>query len=120
MATVVLRPPATGLDWSIIKGDSFDLAVPVRDALNAAVDVTGWTAKAQIRRSESEPVLHEWSAGHSNITIVADEVLLTVDGTVTALWPWKTAQISVEVTDTGGKPHTIAYGIVRALEQITQ
>lgn len=120
MATEVLRPAATAIDWTILKGDSFDLVLPVLDAANQAVDITGWTAKAQVRRSAAEPVLHEWSAAENNLAIVGGEVVLQVIGSATSLWPWKTAQISVEVTDPDGDPHTIAHGVVRALDEITQ
>lgn len=120
MAPVRVVPAALYLEWELFKGDSFDLALPVLDKLNASVDVTGWTAKSQIRRSELEPVLHEWSTAAANIEVAGTDVVLIVDGTVTREWGFVTAQISVEATDLDGKPHTIAYGTVRALPEITQ
>jgi hypothetical protein len=116
----VLRPAATAVDWSVLKGDSFDLVLAVLDASNVAVDVTGWTAKAQVRRSAADPLLYEWSAAEGNLTISGDEVTLNVIGADTAAWGWSAARISVEVTDPDGKPSTIAYGTIRALDEITQ
>lgn len=120
MAALLLRPAATAIDWEIIKGDTFDIHVPVLDANKNAVTVTGWTGKAQVRRSEDDPVLHEWSVDASNITVTGTEVVLAVIGSATALWRFDVANVSVEVTDLDGKPHTIADGTLRALPQTTQ
>lgn len=120
MATEVLRPAATIIDWSVLKGDSIDLVLSVLDRTDAPVIVDGWTAKAQVRRSPVEDVLYEWSAAQNNLEIGGDEVRLIVDGADTALWAWSVARISVEVTDPDGRAHTIAYGTIRALDEITQ
>jgi hypothetical protein len=120
VAPVRVAATATRIDWELIKGDSTDLVVPVLDALDQLVDVTGWTAKSQARRSEDDPVLYEWSAASSNISAGAVGVTLSVDGAVSRAWTWRDAQISVEVTDLAGKPHVIALGTVRALPNPTQ
>lgn len=120
MAPIRVVPAATPIEVELIKGDSSELTVPVLDAANQPVDVTGWTGLSQIRRSETEPVLHEWSAAAANIHLTSAGVVLDVDGTVTSLWAWRDAHISVEVTGPDGKPHTIAYGTVRALPQYTR
>lgn len=119
MAVLRLRPAATPIDWEIIKGETFDIHIPVLDATNQPVTVTGWTARAQVRRSEDDPVLHEWSAAASNITMAGTEVVLAVVGAATALWSWSDAQVSIEVYEPGGKPHVIAQGPIRALPEIT-
>lgn len=120
MAPTLLRPSATQVVWEIIKGETFDLHVPVLDATGAPVAVGGWTAKSQVRRSDVEGVLHEWSTAQANITVSGTEVVLAVVGAVTATWAFTDAQVSVVVTDLGGKPHTVAVGTIHALPQITQ
>lgn len=127
MASVVIRPAATQLDWTLIKGDDFSLLLPVLDAADQAVDITGWTAKAQVRRSEVEPVLHEWATAGAtpNAEIDGSTLVLLVDGAVTSTWGWTDAQISVELTEppVGAEPgrvHTIARGVIRARSEITQ
>ena len=55
MAPTRIEPAATLLDWTISKGDDYSVRFPVLDAVNQAVTVTGWTAKAQVRRSDVEP-----------------------------------------------------------------
>lgn len=126
MAPTVITPAATVLDWTLIKGDDFALELPVLDAAEQAVDMTGWTAKAQVRRSAAEPVLHEWTtvatveAPTPNAVIAADLLTLHVDGAITTTWGWTAAQISVEVTEPDGRAHTIARGTIRARDEITQ
>lgn len=118
-APLRLRPAATPIDWEIIKGESFNIVVPVLDATEAPVTVTGWTVKAQVRRSEDDPVLHEWSAAQSNATVGTTSVTLKVVGAATSLWPFQTAAISIEVYELDGTPHVIATGTIRALPEIT-
>lgn len=122
MAPVVIEPAATLLEWTLIKGDDFALELPVLDVANQPVDITGWTAKAQVRRSAVEPVLHEWTTGGGspNASIAGSTLTLNVVGAVTTAWPWTAAQISVEVTEPGGRAHTIARGSIHARSEITQ
>lgn len=122
MAPTVITPAATVLDWTLIKGDDFALELPVLDAAEQAVDMTGWTAKAQVRRSAVEPVLHEWTTEGvtPNATIATSTLTLDVDGAITTTWGWSAAQISVEVTEPDGRAHTIARGTIRARDEITQ
>jgi hypothetical protein len=120
VVALVLRPAATAIDWEIIKGETFDIVVPVLDATEAPATVTGWTVKAQVRRSEDDPVLHEWSAAQSNVSVGTITVTLNVLGAATSLWDWTSAAISIEVYEPGGKPHVIASGTIRALPEITQ
>lgn len=120
MATLVLAPAATAIDWSIIKGcDTYSVVVPVLDATGAPVTVDGWTVKAQVRRTAGEPILHEWSTADGNASCAGTNVTFQVIASVTAAWTWTDAQISVVVTDTSSKPHCIAAGRIRALPDIT-
>jgi len=116
-----LRPAATPIDWEIIKGDSFEILVPVLDGDGELVDVTGWTAKSQVRRSAREPVLHEWSNAAGNLTCSSEGVTLAVVGAATSAWAWTTALISIEVYEPiTSKPRVIAEGVIRALPETTR
>lgn len=115
-----LAPAATQIDWEIITGcDSYTIVVPVLDSTGAAVNVTGWTVKAQVRRSAAEPLLHEWSTAAGNAACTGTNVTLAVVAAVTAGWTFTDAQMSIVVTDTQATPHCIASGRLRALPDIT-
>lgn len=122
MTIYTLAPSATSVDWTIIKGaDAFSIYLPVLDADNNAVTVDGWTAKAQVRRSDADPLLHEWSTTNGNLTLSGTQVRLIVDPVVTADWTFTDAQVSVVVYEpVTNSPHTIARGAIHALAEITQ
>lgn len=119
MALLILRPAATDIEWFIIKGETYDIHLPVLDEDDVAVDVTGYTAKAQVRRSEREDVLHEWSG--ATIECVGTEVVLHVLGTETSAWGWTDALVSVETyAPITGAARVIARGPIHALPEITR
>jgi hypothetical protein len=121
MPPFALRPAATEIDWEIIKGDQFDILVPVLDSDGVAVDVTGWTAKSQVRHSETEAVLHEWSLDEGNIDCAVDGVTLNVLASQTSAWTFTKALVSVEIYEPiTNKPRVIAEGVIRALPEITR
>jgi hypothetical protein len=124
VAPIVIRPAATLIEWELIKGADFDLVLEVLDKAEQAVDITGWTGKAQIRRSEDEPVLAEWNTADGTAEVDGTELVLHVDGAITSAWEWTNAQIAVEVYEppVGGRAraHPIAVGTIRARQEITQ
>lgn len=124
MAPTVLRPAALDIEWFVIKGETYDITVPVLDAAGVQLPATaGYTAKAQVRRSENEPVLHEWSTAQSNLTVTTSgslTVTLNVIAAATSLWTWTDAFVSLDVTTPDGKTKTIAEGPIHALPNRTR
>jgi hypothetical protein len=119
----LLRPAATDIEWWIIKGETYDIHIPVLDDDDTLVDLTGYTAKAQVRRTEHEPVLHEWTStgGTPNASTDATGVTLNVLAAQTSAWTWSDAQVSVEIyAPITGRPSVIAQGPIHALPEITR
>lgn len=122
MAPYLLRPAATDIEWWIIKGETYDIHLPVLDEDGVPVDVTGHTAVAQVRRSEHEPVLHEWSTelGTPNAEVDATGVTLHVLAEQTTAWDWANALVAVEIyAPITARPSVIAQGPIHALPEIT-
>ncbi|MGL5910929.1 MAG: hypothetical protein ACRCZP_13055 [Phycicoccus sp.] len=118
---LLLRPAATPIDWEIIKGETFSIEMPVLDANDTPVLVGGWSVRAQVRRSERDPVVHEWSTALGNAAASGTTVTLAVVGAVTTTWAWSDGLLSIEVTEPASGPtHVIALGRVRALPEITR
>lgn len=118
-----LRPAATDIEWWIIKGETYDIHLPVLDEDGAAVDVSTYDVKAQVRRTEREAVLHEWSstATSPNASSAVDGVTLNVLAAETSEWAWADALVSVEIyAPITGRPSVIAQGPIHALPEITQ
>lgn len=119
----LLRPAATEIEWWIIKGETYDIHIPVLDEDGVAVDVSTYSVKAQVRHSEHEAVLHEWSStvATPNASAAADGVTLNVLAAETSEWAWADALVSVEIyAPVTGRPSVIAQGPIHALPEITQ
>lgn len=115
----LLKPAATDIEWWIIKGDQYDIRLPVLDEDDVPVELTGYTAKAQVRRSEREDVLYEWSG--AKIECVGTEVVLHVLAADTSAWAWTDALVSVETyAPITSAPRVIAQGPIHALPEITR
>lgn len=119
MPPLLLRPAATDIEWWIIKGETYDIHVPVLDDAEQPVELTGYTAKAQVRRSEHETVLHEWAG--ADIECIGTEVVLHVIAAQTSVWTWTDALVAVEVyAPITSAPRVIAQGPIHALPEITR
>ena len=79
--TTVGRHPDR-VDLVVHAGDPIDLTVPVRDALDVLVDVTGWTASAVVLRHGGGQVLHTFTPVLSPAGIRVEAT-----GAQTAIWP---------------------------------
>lgn len=104
----------------INQGETWEMTFPIIDSTGQPVDVDGWTAKAQVRHGPFEPVLYEWSAAHSNITIAGTSVTLTVLATTSSDWAFTEGSYDLELTDTLGRVYRVAEGPVRVSEEITR
>lgn len=106
-------------DLAINQGETTSIIFPVIDQNGQPVNVTGWTARAQIRETELTPVLYEWSAANSNITVSGTSVTLSVPAATSAVWMWTAGRYDLELTDTRGSVYRIAEGKVHVSPQMT-
>lgn len=111
---------ALAYDLLINQGETWSIIFPVVDVANKPVTVTGWTAKAQIRGSETASVLYEWSATFGNIVVGTTTVTLSVPAATSAAWWWTSGLYDLDLTDTAGRIYRIAQGAVRVSPQITR
>lgn len=92
----------------IPQGSTWALAIPLRDAEGEPLNLTGWSARAQVRANKwfrDLPVLHEWrTTGVSpNATLSNSELVLTVTPAVSSAWAWYSGHYDVELTDPTGR-----------------
>jgi hypothetical protein len=90
---------------------------------NEPVDLTGYTARMQIRASlKSEEVLLELTTENGGITIDAsgNTITIYIDATSTAALTWKQGVYEVEVISTGGKVDSLAVGDVSVKQEVTR
>lgn len=77
--------------WNIDQGADFTRWYPVTDPTSGLpINLTGWTAKAQIRPArDSSTLLHELTSAGGTILLGVDgKVTFKIAGSVSALWTW--------------------------------
>lgn len=109
-------------DLRINQGENFRLSIPVLDDNGDPVNVTGMTARGQIRSWDSATTaLYEWSSTAGNITVVGTQVILDVPPTTSTIWSWRTGVYDVELVDTGTSITTrLVEGVVVVHPEITR
>lgn len=112
-ATVVGQAP-TRADLIVYQGDDFDLKVVMAPA-TPPVDLTTYTAKAQIR---SAPGASTILAAFTVTIPDAATILLHLPSAQSQLLTSKAAW-DVQITAPGGRVTTLAYGAVMATRQVT-
>lgn len=113
----------------IVQGEDWAYRWPVlAQADGAAQNLTGWTARGQIRPSKSDPaVLYEWSTTAGNVAMVPDtgsstptNVQIVVSAEDSSAWAFIDGVYDIELTDQAGKVTRIAEGPVWVDGEVTR
>ena len=106
---------------TIPQGVTYGVQWPIRDSDGEAVDLTGWSARAQVRTSAGSPVVaHEWSTAKGNLEIVGSTVILTVEPAESSDWGWSRGEYDVELTSLDGTVHRVTQGVIHVSPEITR
>lgn len=105
-------------DLIVYQGDALSFTITVKDSIGAAVNLTGYTAKAQLKTSYSDgsPI-----AFVTTITTPASGVVSVylAPATTTALIPGSAYIYDFQLTAPGGDVRTYLKGDVTVLPQVT-
>lgn len=103
----------------IVAGDDRPLVWQLRDADGELVNLTGYSARAQVReRTDSPDVLHEWST--STATAVLGDSTLSLKVTDSDTWTWRRGVYDIRVTDPAGTTEVIDRGPVVITPAVTR
>lgn len=105
-------------DIEIYQGDTFGFALQFKDSTNALINVTGWSALAQIKNSDGTPAP----------TAAFTTVIGTTDGKITIKLtdvqsgdlPEGEYKYDVQVTDSAGNKRTYIGGRITVVEDISE
>lgn len=115
MPTTITRLPIQ-VNLVLYEGDDFTFMVTVRDSAGLPVDLTGVTARAQIRTSVSaESILGEFTP---TIDALAGNIWLHLDDSVSSILP-PTGVWDVEI-DRSGDVETLAAGTISMTADVTR
>lgn len=107
---------------SIPQGTTYRHKLEYRYPDGSPVDLTGFTAKMQIRESiDSETVLYE-AEFHSEIVIdsKAGDLFIKIPAAKTALWDWQRGVYDLEIVSQTGEVTRILEGRIKVLPEVTR
>ena len=129
--STTIAVPIFALDLNLKQGAGAVITLNTVDKLGAVItDPTGYTIRAQIRRTSTGPVLFEWNSspttgqGTASLTYTAgppavSTTTLTFTGAESALWSFRLASWDCYLMAPGQEPACLAAGVVRVAPAIT-
>lgn len=130
MATT-LASATLQLDLNLRQGEGATISLTTVDRLGAVItNPTGYTIRAQIRRTSTGPVLFEWNTtpttGQGTATLTyttgppaVSTTTLVHTGSESALWTFRLASWDCYLMAPGQEPACLAAGVVRVAAAIT-
>jgi hypothetical protein len=110
-------------DLEIEQGETFNPVLTWTDSTGALVNVTGYTARMQIRRSaDATAALLELTTANGRITLggVAGTITFSVSATDTAALPSGIFRYDLELVSSGGVVTKLLKGDVVVSQEITR
>lgn len=108
-------------DLLIPQGATYRHVFAYVDSANAPVDITGYTARMQIRATISATAkLYESAGGDFVINGVAGEVILTIASATTTAWTWATGVYDIEIVSPLGEVTRLIKGKVKVDPEVTR
>lgn len=103
----------------IYAGDDRPIQWPLTDSDGDPLDVTAWSARAQVRPYPGAPgVLHEWSTDNGRAVMAAGSVTLLVDDSEN--YTWMVAEYDLFLIDPQGRWERLDGGRIRVIPAITR
>lgn len=104
------------------QGSKFDRILTWTNAAGTAYDLTGWTAKMEIRTAAGGTLLQTLQTSDSTIVLggVAGTIRLVVGSAVTVLWTWASGVYDLELTDTTTEKTRLIQGNFVVSPEVTQ
>ncbi len=104
-------------DLDLYRGDYFPLRITLEDNLGVPLDLTGYTAAAQIRSTFDDPVSYDFDATITPLTGTIDLILTSVvsETILAGSYVW-----DFQVTEPSGNVRTYITGDVTVFDEVTR
>ena len=115
--------PAASYDFEIEQGATLLKPIVWKDSAGSPVNLTGYTAKMQIRQNVSSPdVLLELSTtnGKLSISAMAGQVTMIFSAATTAAITWSRGKYDLELTSSDGTVTRLIEGEITISKEITR
>lgn len=123
MATPELCAKAGELNLVIEQGATFDPVLTWKDQNGALIDLTGFTARMQIRDTVDAPdTLHELTTENGGIALGggAGTITLSISAADTAAFDFEQAVYDLEVEAANGNVTRLLRGVVTLSKEVTR
>jgi hypothetical protein len=105
----------------IRQGTTSQYAWPVVDDDNNSVAVSGYTAKAQVRRDATDDeVLHEWNSEDGTILLQGNLVILVTPPATSLAWTFTQGVYDILITAPDGTVSRVAEGKLQVSRSVTR
>lgn len=115
---------ASDIPLRIVQGQDGDgVLFPAHDGQNQPLDITGWRARGQVRRTiDSTQVVHEWDSQLNPEHCNTSEAGVTITWTAaeTSAWCGETFVYGIELTDLAGLTYRFVYGVITLDREIVR
>ncbi len=122
MATPKLEAKAGKLNMVIEQGTTFSPVLTYADVNNVAIDLTGYTAKMQIKKTRADlTALETLTTADGSIVLggAAGTITLLLTDTQTAAIVWLTGVYDLELTSGSGIVTRLIQGVITVSEEVT-
>jgi hypothetical protein len=123
MATPKLQAQAGKLNMVIEQGTTFNPVFTYRDENQSLIDLSGYTARMQIRLKRTSPsFIEELTTGNGKITLggAAGTITLLLTDTETAAYTFTSAVYDLELIDGSSAVTRLLQGTVTLSTEVTQ
>ena len=103
----------------IKQGDTFHLEIQWTDSEGTPVDMSGCSARMQLRRTPSEGVLLDMSTENGRITLGFGSIVLDVDAVTMRELSTPEGSFDLQITYSDGRVTTILGGAFRLIPDVT-
>lgn len=105
-------------DLNIPQGTTWRCTWPLTDDQGDAVDLEGYTAKAQIRSGAGGSLFHEWTEA-DGIELLASTLTLVLTPADTIPWTWARGAYDIHLTSPEGEISRVGFGRVLLERSVT-
>lgn len=108
-------------DLVIFRGLTVNKVITWKNSAGSAVDLTGYTAKLQVRESVDSGIITEFSTANNRITINASlgKITLKMLASDTAALPLISGVYDLRLTDAAGAVSQLISGRIRVEDEVT-
>jgi hypothetical protein len=114
---------AATTDFLIEQGATFRREILYKDSAGAVINLTGYTARMQVRRSKSSStVLLDMTTANLRLVITPAEGKIVIDlpATLTATFTWPRGVYDLEIESSGGVVTRLLEGEVSISREVTR